>query len=442
MSRPLADDFEAAKAKLFKEELNGTNLYQHLTKTVLKLVKDSKEQKPGPLTNLEDICTALKQTTFIHKLDGVPKEDVKPKAAIDQEKWVGSVAPLMGASSTKITWDTANLLEHAGVSIGKQESFILNKKIQELPAQNARLWGKILGTNSDYYVVEGDATAVTSDFDKYGMDRPGYNGANLKSYWVCNGPGGEFSALPHVTSEQILAAKTIKRFFTGDLAAPVNCFPVFPGNEANLLRAQIACISVACTIVPTGVFGEPEKPEDEEAEFDPNKRIIDPTDLQGLLDKAVATTEMADLAQWSYYYPGGGDLNKYGRCTEMPPTLDEDGEPIEDLEPDFKEPLQGLDGDANPKWALKLIKDSRLLSLKHQEWPGAVSVGYGEPYPKCVNFYVGYGFKRTPRGYNPPRAPLMQEEYVMPEDADTADYNATLTEHPDELTITAIEDDE
>lgn len=362
--------------------------------------------------------------------------------AADQAAWVGSVSPLMARSSGQITWDTANILEHAGVSIGKQENFLINKKIKELPAKNARLWGKILGINSDYYVVEGDAMSRKSDFNKFLMEKPGYNGANLKTYWVCSAPGAEFTELPDVTSAQILAAKQIKRLFTGDLTTPVNCYPVFPGNEANLLRAQICCISVATTLVPTGVFAEAEKPEDEEEEFDANSLVVEEGEL---MEKAVVTAEMADLGAWQFYYPGGGDLNKYGRCTELPPQLDAEGEPIEDENaPEFKPPMAavGEDEENQTRWTMKLVKDRLLLALRNQDWPGSVCVGYGQPYPKCINFYVGYGFKKTPRGYSPPLAPPMQEEYQFPEGLEDEDYNGKLTEHPDQLVESVLLDDE
>ena len=44
-------DFELAKAQLCVEEMDGVNLYEHLTNAVMKLVKEKPE---GPLNNLED----------------------------------------------------------------------------------------------------------------------------------------------------------------------------------------------------------------------------------------------------------------------------------------------------------------------------------------------------------------------------------------------------
>lgn len=46
----------------------------------------------------------------------------------------------------------------------------------------------------------------------------------------------------------------------------VICYPPFPGNEANLLRAQIARISAGTHISPLGFYQfDEEEEEDEEA---------------------------------------------------------------------------------------------------------------------------------------------------------------------------------
>jgi hypothetical protein len=38
---------------------------------------------------------------------------------------------------------------------------------------------------------------------------------------------------------QIKAARSLKRLLSGRLSSPVSSYPVFPGNEANFLRAQV-----------------------------------------------------------------------------------------------------------------------------------------------------------------------------------------------------------
>ena len=49
---------------------------------------------------------------------------------------------------------------------------------------------------------------------------------------------------------QVAAALSIKKLFTGDLGAPVACYPPFPGEERHYLRTQIARIAQATVLVP------------------------------------------------------------------------------------------------------------------------------------------------------------------------------------------------
>jgi len=46
-------------------------------------------------------------------------------------------------------------------------------------------------------------------------------GCNKKTYFVCNEPGKLWTRLPNVTPQQISTARKIKKFFTGNLDAPV-----------------------------------------------------------------------------------------------------------------------------------------------------------------------------------------------------------------------------
>ena len=65
-------------------------------------------------------------------------------------------------------------------------------------------------------------------------------GLNTYCYFVAPSAASEFVVLEDVTPEQVVAAPGICKFLTGDLSAPVYCYPPFPGSEAGYLRAQIA----------------------------------------------------------------------------------------------------------------------------------------------------------------------------------------------------------
>lgn len=66
-----------------------------------------------------------------------------------QEK--GYILKKFGLESQKLQW--------AGVSLTKEEVALIDEHLVELAERNGvkeiRFWGKILGSNLDYYVVQG-----------------------------------------------------------------------------------------------------------------------------------------------------------------------------------------------------------------------------------------------------------------------------------------------
>jgi hypothetical protein len=134
-------------------------------------------------------------------------------------------------------------------------------------------------------------------------------GTNAYVYMVCNYLGGPLTQLPHVTPDQvrkstmgihsghqaaqrpdryavstrvcnspdsnpasrlivshshngcaccwhlqIKAARSLKRLLTGRLSSPVSSYPVFPGNEANYLRAQVRMLTSSVCEASAGVL--------------------------------------------------------------------------------------------------------------------------------------------------------------------------------------------
>lgn len=80
-----------------------------------------------------------------------------------------------------------------------------------------RFWGKITGTQQDYYVAEGTADAgeiaePVDDQEKRG------EGVNMYGYWVTNAPeSGNWTLLPDLLAEDINTARSTKCQFTGNL---------------------------------------------------------------------------------------------------------------------------------------------------------------------------------------------------------------------------------
>lgn len=201
--------------------------------------------------------------------------------------------------------ESAFYFEQAGIGLGSDEIYRIFLALKQLtdthPIQRCRFWGKILGREMNYIVAEVEfhegedeeeveEEDVTEERDNgesegeedeeeelprslYKAPQPipreeSRTGANRYVYFVCNEPGRPWVKLPSVTPAQIVAARKIKKFFTGRLDSPIISYPPFPGNESNYLRAQIARISAGTHVSPLGFyqFGEEEGEEEEEVE--------------------------------------------------------------------------------------------------------------------------------------------------------------------------------
>ncbi len=73
-------------------------------------------------------------------------------------------------------------------------------------------------------------------------------GSNGYIYFCCSYLGGPMSQLPHVTPKQVKVARSIKKLLTGRLSSQVSAYPVFPGTEANYLRAQVGVRHEICMV--------------------------------------------------------------------------------------------------------------------------------------------------------------------------------------------------
>ena len=119
---------------------------------------------------------------------------------------------------------------------------LLQKSLQNLAktsgATKLRFWGKINGTERDYYIAEGQAEAPATDDEKPADFEPRGSGVNENAYWVCNSPDeNKWVALPDLMPSDISIARKVKFNFTGDLDRRVFTNPFFHKREAFLLRA-------------------------------------------------------------------------------------------------------------------------------------------------------------------------------------------------------------
>jgi len=468
-----------AKAFLLQESPDTKlNLYSHLCDVISKVLED---RTPNAVDVFESLSSQMKSSGFKTGADSLqndteasnevalaniqtklfekPGEEAEP----EQEDEVEMPLPDL--------MDIAHYFEQAGIGLGREEMFrvflALKKLVDTHPLQTVRFWGKVFGTIDNYIIAEveyregeeegeeeeqGEEEEPVKEEEEESEEKededdspkPDFKpppvipreengtGCNKKTYFVCNEPGGEWIKLPPVTPAQILCARQIKKFFTGNLEAPVISYPPFPGNEINYLRAQIARVSAGTQISPADYFRFEEEDEDE-SEGEGRDSFIPNVEFEGL-----RTVELMDpsLSNWVHHVQ---HILPQGRCTWFNPVqkpeeeFDEEEEEEEREEPDEPVPEVGPplltpiseDGevDSMPAWSTgltsTLVPQYAAAVLRSNLWPGGFVFGLDK---KFENIYIGWGHKYTADNYSPPAPPATQEEYPS---------GAEVTEVPD-----------
>ncbi|XP_008333380.1 radial spoke head protein 6 homolog A [Cynoglossus semilaevis] len=454
----------AFKTFLMKNsQKSNMNLYDHLTRLLLKVMD---EQPNDAVDIFEDLSYDVKRGLFEdtkNRLRDLPHTTLaellaeQQRLLFTQQEDTEHEDELVESPLPNIN-EIGFYLEQAGVGLGREEMqrifLALKQLVDSQPLiLHCRLWGKILGTQSNYIVAEVEFKDWDNENEKSDqaaeeeqneareseeneMDQlpqstykpppvvpkePMGTGSNKNVYYVCKEPGLPWVKLPSVTPAQITVARQIRKFFTGRLDSPIKSYPPFPGNEANYLRAQIARISAGTHVSPQGFFhvGEEEGEEEDEAPRDSYE--VNP-DFDG-----VPVSEMVlSLSMWVHHVQ---HILKQGRCSwinlAVKPEEDqnEEGEAEEtEEEPDEPEPEVGpplltpLSQDAEmfntPPWSTKisstLTSQHAVAVLRSNLWPGAYAYACGK---KFENIYIGWGLKYTGQGYSPPLPPPPQKEY-------------------------------
>jgi len=101
----------------------------------------------------------------------------------------------------------------AGIGFGEQETYRLQMHLKKLSkdsnATMCRFFGKILGTERDYYIAETQVEAAEEGEDvEHDADfEPNGSGVNVYTYWVTHSTMGEWKRLPDVSPSDIRAAR-------------------------------------------------------------------------------------------------------------------------------------------------------------------------------------------------------------------------------------------
>lgn len=252
-------------------------------------------------------------------------------------------------------------------------------------ATNVRLWGKIHGSETDYYIAEGvfDGNQIEeppADFEARG------SGVNKFVYWACNNPLTQWTQLPDLLPKDIKAARSIKVNFSGNLERTITTNPFFFGKEKHFLRAQVARISHSTTLAPKGLYRTVE---------DNERDIEDNTPEDGPI-KLPSTQDMAKPESWVHY---SQNILLCNRLTHMEPEADENEDPevlkkrIEAADP-FERRLKPINLDAKvkgglPAWTVKLCGDSQSFQNSN---PALGQVNYGVVVVKSLQWPGSYSF--------------------------------------------------
>lgn len=197
------------------------------------------------------------------------------------------------------------------------------KLTTDTSATNFRFFGKIYGTEKDYYIAEGvveggdeeqvDGEEKPADFEPRGT------GVNKFVYYVTDNVLGAWTKLPDLLPSDIVATRNIKVAFTGNLERQIFTNPFFFGSEKIYLRAQIARITQSTTICPSGLY---RLVEDNDKEIEEN--TPDEGDIQ-----MPSTLSMSDANNWVHY---NQNILKIGCVTHMEPETPEDAPDDFDIE--------------------------------------------------------------------------------------------------------------
>lgn len=215
----------------------------------------------------------------------------------------------------------SRIYQWAGIGFSEQETYLIQKSLKDLSttsqATQLKFWGKIHGTEKDYFIAEGvlegedEVPEGEEEVEKPKDFEPRGTGVNKFCYWVTSNPVNvAWVKLPDITPDEIKASRVIKVSFSGDLERPIHTNPFFFGTEKIYLRSQIARISHSTTLAAKGVWKVGE-PEDEGV---PSREIEENVPEDAEAPVWPSTKQMADPSMWVHYQPA---LLKCARTTHM-----------------------------------------------------------------------------------------------------------------------------
>ena len=376
----------------------------------------------------------------------------------------GEPTPITQVNFVEDYYSLFKKLSWCGISLNETESFLLTNSIRNLSAKlqagMLTFFGKIYGTQKDYYIVQGADIDPKEDavYDN-DMEKKKEDGINQYTYYVTNDLSSDWVELPDIKPSQLIGSRLIRYNFTGDLEKVIYTNPYFYGKEKHYLRCQIARIYHGTKLVPSINHYNIEDPENPYRAFVPNEK-----------PKQFKHEDLSNLKNWIHYPPS---ILKQGRVSHFLETTEEvDPEEYKkkELEKDPYEKrikpvtednyIKGVSSICDikiPAWKLsqyfedkiyinpyiKLLdekapdfdpaeqKDNKcdytIISVKSLLWPGAYNFYINKT---CYFFYFGFGLKFSDLPY---KGPFVYKVFPsLPNDLDDLDDQPEPTIPPKE----------
>jgi radial spoke head protein 4A len=352
----------------------------------------------------------------------------KVEAAAEEEEPANDATPV--CFMPDLIQDNKQVYQWAGVNFGEHVCMLLQKSLQSLGKSSGatalRFWGKINGTEKDYYIAEGTAEAAATEEEPNPQQEPrGAEGVNKFAYWVCNCPSeNRWTALPDLLPADVDIARQVKFHFSGDLERGIITNPFLHKREKFLLRAQIARISHSTSLIPSGLMKLDEEDKSNIVEVDP------PEEGPAFTPKF---KDMTKIGNWRHH-----SKSILNACRTK---LLIEEEPPEGMEPEEFEKMvmardpaedrlksisqdRAVKGGA-PAWTLRTYGDCTeyhsiqgesskvnfgTVVVRCNTWPGAFC--FFTQQKQHMHVYLGDGLKFEAKTFYPVHTPKMQADPV------------------------------
>ena len=286
-----------------KLELNNDRLYLDQFEDISLRIKssgqyiNSNSEREKLLKYLQDYSSNIKAEKDL--LD-TPKNKAEEGAEGEGE---AEATPITQVNFVEDYYSLFEKLSWCGISLNPKESFLLVNSLRNLSAKLQMgmftFFGKIYGTEKDYYIAQGADIEPKEDavYDN-DMEKRKEDGINQYVYYVTNDLSSEWVELPDIKPSQLIGSRLIRYNFTGDLERQIYTNPYFKGQEKHYLRCQISRIYHGSKLVPSLNHYNIEDPEN------PFKALI-PVEKP----KQFKHDDFLDLKNWKFLWKNLSNLN-------------------------------------------------------------------------------------------------------------------------------------